>query len=153
LEPLLAAPVTTGQLMLGKGLAAALPGIVPMWIAFALFLLVARFFAASERVFRAFIDPMWLAAIFVLAPLLTILAVAVGMIVSSRTSDPRSAEQLGSLIILPLMILLLGVLTGFIPLNTTTFLVAALIILAADAILLWVSVRLFRRETILTRWK
>ena len=40
-----------------------------------------------------FTDPMWLVAMFVLAPLLTVMAVNVGVIVSSRTSDPRAAEQ------------------------------------------------------------
>ena len=71
---------------------------------------------------------MWLVAMFVLAPLLTIMAVNVGIIVSSRVSDPRAAEQLGSLIILPLMVLFIGTVAGFIMLNSTTFLISSLIV-------------------------
>lgn len=153
LEPLLATPTSTVKLLLGKGLAAALPGIVTAWIAYALFLIGARFLAVSDRVFAIFVNPMWLIAMLVLAPLLTVMAVNVGVIVSSRTSDPRAAEQLGSLIIVPLMVLFLGPLAGFIQLNSTTFLVSALIVLVADIALVYLGVKLFQRETILTRWK
>jgi ABC-2 type transport system permease protein len=134
-------------------LAAALPGVVTAWVSFGLFLIGARILAVSDRVFNIFIDPMWLVAMLVLAPLLTIMAVNVGIIVSSRTSDPRAAEQLGSLIILPLMILLIGPMTGFIQLSSTIFWISALIVLLADVVLVYLGVKLFQRETILTRWK
>ncbi len=153
LEPLLATPVSTAQLLLGKGLAAALPGIVMTWFSYALFLVFARLFAVSDRVFSVFVNPMWLIAMFVLSPLLTVMAVNVGIIVSSRTSDPRAAEQLGSLIILPLMVLFIGVMAGFIMLSATTFWLSSLIVLVLDAGLLYLGVTLFQRETILTRWK
>lgn len=153
LEPLLATPVSTAQLLLGKGLAAALPGVLTAWISYGIFLIFARIFAVSDRVFRIFIDPMWLVAMFVLAPLLTVMAVNVGIIISSRTSDPRAAEQLGSLVILPLMVLFIGPLVGLIQLNSITFWVASLIVLVLDAGLLYLGVKLFQRETILTRWK
>jgi ABC-2 type transport system permease protein len=123
------------------------------WLAYAVFLVFARVLAVSDRVFQVFIDPMWLVAMFVLAPLLTVMAVNVGIIVSSRTSDPRAAEQLGSLVILPLMILFIGPMAGIIALSSLTFWVASLIVAAIDAALLWIAVALFQRETILTRWK
>lgn len=153
LEPLLATPVSTAQLLLGKGLAAALPGVVMTWFSYALFLVFARLFAVSDRVFSVFLNPMWLVAMFILSPLLTVMAVNVGIIVSSRTSDPRAAEQLGSLIILPLMVLFIGVMAGFIMLNAATFWFTSLIVLLIDAGLLYLGVTLFQRETILTRWK
>lgn len=153
LEPLLATPTTTSQLLIGKGLAAALPGVVTVWLCYALFLVGARLLVASDRVFAIFTDPMWLVAMLVLAPLLTVLAVTIGLIVSSRTSDPRAAEQIGSLVVLPLLILVIGPMTGFIRLSGATFWVSAIIVGALDAALGALAVRLFRRETILTRWK
>ncbi len=153
LEPLLATPITTTQLLLGKGLAAALPGVVTAWVSYGIFLIFARFFSVSDRVFNIFINPMWLVAMFVLAPLLTVMAVNVGIIVSSRTSDPRAAEQLGSLVILPLMVLFIGPLVGFIQLNAAMFWGASLIVLVLDIGLVYLGVKLFQRETILTRWK
>jgi len=153
LEPLLATPITTTQLLLGKGLAAALPGIIMAWFSYGVFLIFARFFSVSDRVFRVFVNPMWLVAMFVLAPLLTVLAVSFGIIVSSRVNDPRAAEQLGALLILPLMVLFIGPLTGFIMLNSTTFLLAAAAVALLNVVMGYLGVKLFQRETILTRWK
>jgi ABC-2 type transport system permease protein len=153
LEPLLATPITTARLLLAKGLAAALPGIGMAWICYGLFLICARFLVASDRAFAFFVNPMWLVAMFVLAPLLTIMAVNVGIIVSSRTSDPRSAEQLGALVVLPLLILLFGPMLGLMMLNSTTFWIASAVVALADVGLVYLGVALFQRETILTRWK
>lgn len=153
LEPLLATPVSTAQLLLGKGLAAALPGVLTAWLSYAIFLVFARIFAVSDRVFEIFTNPMWLIAQLVLAPLLTLLAVNIGIIVSSRTSDPRAAEQLGGLVILPLMVLFIGPMAGFIQLNALTFWITSGIALALGLITLYLAVQLFQRETILTRWK
>src|SRR5512141_1905732 len=100
LEPLLATPTSTTKLLLGKGLAAALPGILTAWVSYVLFLAGARILSVSDRVFNIFVNPMWLVAMLVLAPLLTLMAVSVGISLHRRTSDPRAAEQLGSLIIL-----------------------------------------------------
>lgn len=153
LEPLLATPITTTELLLGKGLAAAIPGAITAWLSYGIFLIFARIFSVSDRVFSVFVDPMWLVAMFILAPLLTVMAVNVGVIVSSRTTDPRAAEQLGSLVILPLMILFIGPLAGFIMLNATTFWISAAIVALLDVGLMYLGVKLFQRETILTRWK
>jgi ABC-2 type transport system permease protein len=153
LEPLLATPITTAQLLLGKGLAAALPGIFMTWLSYGVFLVFARFLAISDRVFAVFVNPMWLVAMLVLAPLLTILAVNVGIVVSSRTSDPRAAEQLGSLIVLPLMVLFIGALSGFVMLNSGTFWLTSGLVALLDVLLLYIGVGLFQREKILTQWK
>jgi ABC-2 type transport system permease protein len=152
LEPLLATPISTAQLLLGKGLAAAVPGFLMTWVCYGVFLIFAHFLV-SDRVFAVFANPMWLVAMFVLAPLLTVLAVNIGVIVSSRTSDARAAEQLGSLIILPLMILFIGALTGFIMISGETFWIASACAAIVDAALLYIGVGLFQREKILTQWK
>lgn len=153
LEPLLATPIGTAELLLAKGLASAIPGVVTAWIAYIAFLGAARLATTSDRVWSTFVHPMWLVAMFVLAPLCTVLAVNVGVIVSSRTNDPRVAEQLGGLLVLPLMALFIGPMAGIVQLSPTVFWITSALVLLVDAILVVVGARLFRRETILTRWK
>ena len=114
LEPLLATPISTTEVAAGQGAGRGAAGHRDGLGLLRVFLIGARFLAVSDRVFAIFVDPMWLVAMLVLAPLLTVMAVNVGIIVSSRTSDPRAAEQLGSLIILPLMVLFIGPMAGFI---------------------------------------
>lgn len=103
--------------------------------------------------FWIFVDPMWLVALLVLAPLLTVLAVSAAIIVSSRASDAAAAQQVGGLVVLPLILLLVGTLSGVIQLSGAVFWIAAALVAAADVVLLRLGVRLFDRERILTRWK
>ena len=138
---------------MAKSFAAAAPAVVLTWLAYVVFLIAARLWSVSDRVFGVFVNPMWLIALLLLVPLLTIMAVNVGIIVSSRVNDPRAAEQLGGLVIIPFMAFFLASLGGLIFLNVTTFLVITAIVAVCDVGLVYAGVALFQRETILTRWK
>lgn len=69
LEPLLATPVSTVQLLGGKSAAAVIPGILMTWAAFGVFSIGVRLLATPQVAARLS-DPMWLLAIFVVGPLL-----------------------------------------------------------------------------------
>jgi ABC-2 type transport system permease protein len=152
LEPLLATPITTVELLVAKAIAAVVPAIVATWIAYAIYLVGARLLVDDE-VFRHLLDPLWLIAIFVVGPLLTLLAVNVALIVSSRVTDPRVAEQLSGVVILPLILLVVGQSVGLVLLNRQLILAIGAVVILLDAALLYLSVKTFQRETILTRWR
>ncbi|NIS80562.1 MAG: ABC transporter permease subunit [Anaerolineales bacterium] len=153
LEPLLATPVTTLELLAGKGLAAALPAIAATWLGFGVFAVGTRILSESTRVLARLIDPLWLMAIFVVGPLLAIAAVSVAVMVSSRANDPRVAEQLSMLVILPLLAIFFGQISGLFFINAQLILWMAIVLALVDAGLLAFATQLFQRETILTRWK
>jgi ABC-2 type transport system permease protein len=153
LEALLATPIKTWELLAGKALAAALPGILATWYAFAIFAIVARFTVSSEINQYLITGPTWMLSIVLLTPLFTLLAVGLAIIISSRVRDPQSAQQLGSLIVLPLVGALVAQITGLVNVGVPVVLGTALFIGALDLLLLALGVRLFRRETILTTWR
>lgn len=153
LEPLLATPITTAELVVGKGLAAALPAIAATWLSFTIYIVAARFFVVSDRVYASITNPMWLVGMIFVAPLLCVLAVTVAIIISSRVNDPRAAEQLGFIVMLPILALFFGQIFGVIALNTVSMALFGVVMLGVDAALTAVAVKLFRRETILTQWK
>src|SRR5512139_3697800 len=72
LEPLLATPTPTTQIIVGKALASIIPASGATWLAFVSFLSGARFFAASDRVYALFLNPMWFVAMLIIAPLFTV---------------------------------------------------------------------------------
>ncbi|MBP8950197.1 MAG: ABC transporter permease subunit [Candidatus Promineofilum sp.] len=152
LEPLLATPITTVELLTAKIVAAVVPAILATWLAFAIFLVGARLLA-PPLVFAEFFAVHWLLAILIVAPLLTVLASCVAVIVSSRVSDPRVAEQLASVVILPLILLVIGQAVGLILIDRQVMVLLAVAVLVLDVGLVYLAVRLFQRETILTRWK
>src|SRR3989338_3403577 len=75
LEPLLATPITTGELLAGKRLAAPHPAIAATWAGFIVFLIGAPIVGVQAPVFVAILSPVWLLAIFGVGPLMAILAV------------------------------------------------------------------------------
>jgi len=152
LEPLLATPITTAELLLGKMIAAVVPAIVVTWLAFGIYVGGVWLLASVEMAGRV-LQSHWLIAIFIVGPLLTLLSVSAALIVSSRVSDPRVAEQLSALVILPLVLLLVAQSTGLILLDRRAVIVMALVVALLDSALVYLSVRLFQRETILTRWR
>ncbi|HEX6386498.1 MAG TPA: ABC transporter permease subunit [Anaerolineae bacterium] len=152
LEPLLATPITTVELLLGKMVAAVVPAVAVTWGAFGIFVVGVWLMTDAVMVSRV-LQLHWLIAVFVVGPLLSLLSVSAALIVSSRVSDPRVAEQLSALVILPLVLLLVGQSTGLILIDRRIVIVMALIVALLDVALVYLSVRLFQRETILTRWK
>jgi ABC-2 type transport system permease protein len=153
LEPVLATPISTLQLLAGKALAAVIPAVLATWAGFGVFALSALFLSATPAVASRLGDPLWLMAIFLVGPLLSIASVSVAVMVSSRTTEPRVAEQLSMLVMLPLLGVFFSTMFGLIVLNEQMILWMAAILLVLDAGLAYFSIRVFQRETILTRWK
>jgi ABC-2 type transport system permease protein len=153
LEPLLATPITTTELLTGKNLAAVIPAVAATWLGFLVYLLGALLIVDNPHVITALLNPMWLMAIIFLGPLLAVLSVNFSILVSSRVNDPRVAEQVSAVIILPILAVFFGQITGLFLVNRSLVLIITLVVLAIDVGVLYISVRLFQRETILTRWK
>ena len=103
--------------------------------------------------FANLLSPVWLLAILVAGPLMAILAVNFALIVSSRVSDPRVAEQISAVVIVPLLGLVFGQIAGVIILNVQFMLMAVGVLVLVDVGLIYLGARLFQRETILTKWK
>ncbi len=152
LEPLLATPVRTWELLLAKMLTSVIPAVAITWLVGAIFALGIALTATSGRVFTAIISPGWLVAFILCTPLLALIVVAATVAVSSRVSDPRSAQQISATVILPIMLIFFGQVTGLLVLSPFVALVAALLLALIALLAAWLTTRIFQREAILTRW-
>ncbi len=152
LEPLLATPITTLELLGAKVLASLLPAIGLATLCFALYIAGIVLFA-HPGVAWALMTPRPLSIVFLLGPLSSLAALQLAVCVSSRVNDARSAQQIGALIILPIAGLLVAQLTGNVLLTGPTILLIALVLAGVNIALLRIGVALFDRESILTRWK
>ncbi len=152
LEPLLATPISVTELLLAKALAAAGPAVGVTWLCYALYGGIAAAFVPPS-VLGVILGLDWIAGILLLTPLLALLAVSLGIVVSSRVNDTRSAQQFGGLVVLPLLLLLIPMFAGGMILNLPFFLIGAAVLVALDVAALALARALFRRETILTRWR
>ncbi len=153
LEPLLATPITTMELLVGKCLAAVIPAILATYAAFGVFALGTWLIVVNKTLLPALLDVRWLIAIIVVGPLLALLAVVFALMVSSRVNDPRVAEQISMIIIIPVLAGFLGQIAGLFVLNKQIISIVALIMVGLDVLMVYLATRVFQREQILTRWK
>ena len=154
LEPLLATPTTDSELLFGKSLAAFLPSVGATLVGASIFLAVVDVYSFTN--FGVFLLPnlYWAVAIGVLTPLGCILSVETNVIISSRVNDIRAAQQIGSLTVLPLILLMVisSTASGLIDPTLLAFIVSGVLALV-DVALFFVSKATFKREEILTKWK
>ncbi len=153
LEPLLATPISTVELLVGKCLAAVIPATLATYGAFGLFAGGSWLLVSNKALLSALLDARWLIAIFIEGPLLATMSVTFALMVSSRVNDPRVAEQVSMVIIVPVLAGFLGQMAGWFILNRQLISIISLVTLALDAFLFYLAVRIFQRESILTRWK
>jgi ABC-2 type transport system permease protein len=152
LEPLLATPSTDGEIIVGKALAAFIPTILGT--------------LAGSAIFQTFMDietrgalgylyyPNWTMTVIllVLMPLVAVLAIEASVVISSRVTDVRSAQQYAGLIFLPLIFLYIASEVSL-TLDVTNLLYIGGAFAIVVAVLSYAALRAFRRDEILTRWR
>ena len=152
LEPLLATPISTLELLLAKVASPFVFALALSWLAAAIYLLIALAFG-EPGVWQAVLGPRFVLMFVVLGPLVELASLLLSVIVSSRANDPRSAQQITALLILPVTGLFVAQLMGVFVVNAAFLVFGAVGCVILNAVLLWVGVRVFQRESILTRWK
>jgi ABC-2 type transport system permease protein len=73
--------------------------------------------------------------------------------ISSRVNDPQSAQQIAVVLVIPLIMMMMGQLVGAFVLTVPVLLLIASVLTIIWVLLILLSMALFERETILTRWK
>lgn len=153
LEPVLASPVHTWQLLVGKSLVAWLPATLLTWVCGLIYGLGLHLTSLSERVTAAIVTLPWLLVLLLCAPLLALITVALAVLISSRVNDPRTAQQMSGMVVVPILVLIFSQLSGALILSVGLTLLTTLFLLPVLGLAGWVALRLFQRETILTRWR
>jgi ABC-2 type transport system permease protein len=153
LEPLLATPLTDGEILLGKTISAVLPTLVAMYAGAAVFM--AGIDAVTFPTLGYYYFPNWTIGVIllVLVPVAVFMSVLFSVIVSSRVNDVRSASSFGILMFFPFLAIYFASEIGIISLDITSLLIISGVLLAVDVALFFVSTATFRREEILTKWK
>lgn len=152
LEPLLATPLTTPELLAAKIAAALIPSLAVMEVAVLLYIIGIAALAA-DGVAAAIINARTAMLVLVLGPLAALVSLQLAVLVSSRVNDPRTAQQVGALIILPIAALMVAQLAGAIWLSLPILAVMSVALAGIAALLMILGVLVFEREAILTRWR
>jgi ABC-2 type transport system permease protein len=149
LETVLTTPVTDRELLAGKAIAAVLPAVAVSWLLFAAYIGLAELFAPAIVVSQLWsLDQS--VAMLLLAPALAGFAIAVGILVSLRSSDFRVAQQLAVLASAPVIAFVALITFHVLDPSVGLYAAAAAVVCLMVAVLWRLGLQLFSRERLLT---
>jgi ABC-type Na+ efflux pump permease subunit len=151
LEALLYAPASDLELFLGKVLAAVLPAIGLSWLTYMLYALVVNI--ASFPLFGEvwFPLPTWWPLMFWLTPALAVLGISATVLISSRVKTFMEAYQLSASLVVFVLALVFGQISGVLVLGVGTVFIIGTLVWLVDAALIYLSVRTFKRSSLVAR--
>jgi ABC-2 type transport system permease protein len=152
IEALLATPISDSELLLGKILVSFIPSMVITLISFVAYSAVVDFLSLSFFSGRILLpNLLWAMMILLLAPLMAVASIGLTVTVSARVKGFREAQQISVVLIIPVLALILGQLSGVMILGPLTVAAVAAVLAAIDAAIFYTGVKLFNREEILPR--
>lgn len=151
LEPLLATPITTADLLVAKVLGTLVPTMAISIAGLAFYFLLMPI-VAEPGVTREMLSARTFVLVFLVGPTAALVSLQTAIVVSSRVNDARTAQQFGALIIIPVTAVLVAQFTGSLWLSATTLAFVAVGLFGVWILLAVLSVAIFDREAILTRW-
>ena len=153
LEPLLATPIKTQELLLGKTLTGMIPAFVVSTIDFIMITIVVDVISYIKLGITPLPTLEWVIAAFIVSPVLSFIITIASIMVSSKSTDIRSAQGIGAVVIFPIYAIIGLQIGGLFILNFKYLLIACLVLILICPLLLRLAIKLFDRENILTRWK
>ena len=151
MEALLYSPATDMELFLGKVLAAVIPAIGLSWLTYLVYIIVVN--AASFNLFGRiwFPLPAWWPLMFWLTPAFAVLGISATVLISSRVKTFMEAYQLSASLVVIVLAIVIGQITGVLYLGVGTVMLVGTIIWIIDMILLRISIRQFKRSMLITK--
>jgi ABC-type Na+ efflux pump permease subunit len=151
MEALLYTPASDGTLLLGKILASVVPAILLSWLSYALYIIVVN--AASWPLFGEiwFPLPAWWPLMFWLTPAISLLGMSATVLISSRVKTFMEAYQLTGSLVIFVLVLMVGQLSGVLYLGVLTTLGVGTLVWIIDAVLIYIGIGTFNRTNLIAK--
>lgn len=151
LEALLYTPTTDGELLTGKLLSAWLPALAVSLLGYALYSITANLAAVQLVGKPLFPNLIWTVMVVWVAPAAAAFGLTSMILVSTRAKTFQDAYQTGSLVVLPMVVLLLAQTTGVIYFSIWLTLALGLVLWIISLALLYYGKRTFHRTELIAR--
>ena len=149
MEALLYTPTTDRELFVAKLLSGWAAAIAVALAGFMLYVFTANAAGWSQMHRIFFPNLMWLVLIVWVVPALPGLGLGVMVIVSARAKGFQDASQLGGLVVLPVLLLIIGQVSGMMYFSVALVFLIGLVIWLLDGLLIWLGSRSFHRNRLL----
>ena len=147
-EALLSMPISNNELLLGKLLASFIPAVILTLAVFALYGAMVDFLAYGQ--FHIYVLPTvpWL-MMLAASPLLAIAAMGIVVFVSSNVKNIKEAQQISSLLVLPVLLMPFASIFGAAQITFLFMLYLIIGLALADIVIVYIAIKRFRRESML----
>jgi ABC-2 type transport system permease protein len=151
MEALLYTPSSDGTLFMGKIIASVVPAILLSWFTYAVYIVVVN--AASWPLFGRiwFPLPAWWPLMFWLTPAISLLGMAATVLISSRVKTFMEAYQLTGSLVIFVLLLMVGQLSGVLYLGVFSTFAIGTLIWVVDAVLIYIGVGTFNRTSLIAK--
>jgi len=151
LEALLYSPTSDRELFLAKLLSSWLPAVAVTLAGLVLYTVMANAAAwpLMERLF--FPNWMWVVLTLWVAPAAAGLGLATMVLVSARAQGFQDAYQMGGAVVVPILLLVFGQISGVMYFSVWMVLALGLVLWGIDAALIWFGSQTFRRGRLIAR--
>jgi len=151
LEGLLYTPVSDTELFMAKVLTALIPAMIVNVASFVLYGLVVNLggYRTVGRIF--FPTATWWPLVFWVGPALAVAGLGATVLMSSKAKTFMEAQQASGMLVLPVVFLMIGQLTGLFFLGVGLLLFVGLLIWAVGLWLVWVGSKTFSRGELIAR--
>jgi ABC-type Na+ efflux pump permease subunit len=152
LEALLYTPTTDRELFVAKLIGAWIAAMVVGFLSFVLYAVMANL--AGWRVIHHLFFPnaMWIALVLWVTPAVAVLGLVVMIFVSARAQGFQDAYQIGGLVVLPVIALMIGQISGIMYFNLIVVLAVGSLVWLIDVGLLWAASKNFRRSELMAKF-
>jgi ABC-2 type transport system permease protein len=151
MEALLYTPTSDGTLFMGKIIASVVPAILLSWITYALYIVVVNI--ASWPLFGEiwFPLPTWWPLMFWLTPAISLLGMSATVLISSRVKTFMEAYQLTGSLVIFVLLLMVGQLSGVLYLGVLSTFAIGTLVWVVDAVLIYIGVGTFNRTNLVAK--
>jgi len=151
MEALLYTPTSDTELYLGKTLAAVIPAILLAWFTYLLLAIVTNI-ASYPVMGRSWVPlPAWYPMMFWLTPAFAVLGISATVLISSRVKTFMEAYQLSGSLVVVVLALVVGQISGILYLGVGATLLVGTLIWIVDVVLIWLGIRMFRRSRLIAK--
>jgi len=151
LEALLYTPTTDRELFTAKLLGPWLTAVAVTLLSFVVYGLMVNLAGWHSIGHIFFPNWMWIALVFWVTPAVAGLGLVVMVFVSVRAQGFQDAYQTGGLVVLPVILLMVGQISGVMYFSLGVAVLVGLVIWLLDLVLLWFASKSFRRGELMTR--
>lgn len=151
MEAVLASPMSESEIVMGKIISSFLPSIFGTIVAAIGYIVITDIIIYPHIGQLLFPDLISMVLVFIFSPMVSIISVELMIMISTRVTSVRDAYQLGSLIVLPLIMLVVAEMFGLLFQSTITMIAGIAILAVLIFVLFKITSNIFDRERALVK--